>query len=277
MSVGMLFSGLDRFFKDLDRNVFMRWTWLPHVPTGRLSWAQEWVRGTFRDPAQHLRSRRPRECPCCGFEGIFVSARRNSPEMRCPRCKSKPRDRFLALLLARRRIDLRSRVLHFAPEWTLFNKLKGLPHYVGADIKSRRNANAIVDITGINAPASSFDVIICNHVLEHVKEDEAALRECCRVLARDGVAFFSIPIDMARKDTWEPPADMAIEETDRICGRDHKRLYGCDFLNRLRSAGFSVELEHPSPEERARHRLLTEDIFFVCRPTEAPLSLAGQT
>jgi SAM-dependent methyltransferase len=266
LTVAALFRRLDRALKNFDKKVFMQWTWLPHVPTGRLSWAQEWLRGTFRDPAQHFASRARRECPCCGFEGLFVSAGRNNRELRCPRCKSKPRDRFLALLLTRYGVALTgSRVLHFAPEWVLFNKLKHLPYYVGADIKPRRNGNAILDITAIAAPAGSFDVIICNHVLEHVKQDAMALQECCRVLAHDGIAFFSIPIDMDRHDTWEPPADMPVEEVDRICGRDHKRLHGRDFIGRLRAAGFGVEVAQPPAADGARYRLLPEDVFFICR------------
>ncbi len=170
-----------RLLKSIERATFRRWLWLPTIRPGWTSWAFEWLRGTLRDPAQHVEQRSQRQCPCCGFTGLFVSAdRRRDREHRCPWCKSRPRERFLALLLQRHDVrDLASRrVLHFAPEWSLFNKLCHSPTYVGADIKVRRNANAILDITAIDAASASFDVLICNHVLEHVRDEAAALAEC---------------------------------------------------------------------------------------------------
>jgi SAM-dependent methyltransferase len=233
---------------------------------GIASWAIEWARGTLRDPAQHLQRRSRRECPCCGFFGLFVSAKRgHEREFRCPQCKSRPRDRFLALLLRRRGLDLTTKhILHFAPEWPLFNRLRGSPIYIGADIIKRRNANAVRNITAIADPDASFDVLICNHVLEHVPDDAAAMRECRRVLKPGGVAFFSVPVDMDR-DTWEPPPGTPTEEVERICGWDHKRLYGRDIVERLRAAGFSVEVDRPTEDLMRRHRILHEDVFFVCR------------
>ena len=229
------------------------------------SWAIEWARGTLRDPAQHLQCRSRRECPCCCFFGLFVSAKRgHEREFRCPQCKSRPRDRFLALLLGRHGLDLTDkRVLHFAPEWPLFNRLCKSPTYVGADIIQRRNANAVRDITAIADPDASFDVLICNHVLEHVPDDASAMRECRRVLRPGGVAFFSVPVNMDR-DTWDPSPGMPVEEIERICGRDHKRLYGRDILGRLEAAGFAVEVERPTEDLMHRHRILSEDVFFVC-------------
>lgn len=231
-----------------------------------LTWAEEWTRGTLRDPAQHFQQRTLRECTCCGYSGLFVSANLRGPrEFRCPRCASRPRDRFLALLLRRHDLHLEAlRVLHFAPEWPLFRRLRNSPGYVGADIIQRRNANAFRDITAIADPDASFDVLICNHVLEHVPADAVAMRECRRVLRTGGVAFFSIPVDM-ECDTWEPPIGMPVREIDRICGRDHKRLYGRDIVGRLEAAGFAVEVEHPDQELIGRHRIMREDIFFICR------------
>ena len=69
------------------------------------------------------------------------------------------------------------RILHFAPEWPLFRKLRRQPGYVGGDILTRRNATAYVDTTDINFPNDSFDLPICNHVLEHVKDDGRGMRE----------------------------------------------------------------------------------------------------
>jgi SAM-dependent methyltransferase len=264
------------FLKDLERRTLLRWKWL-HTDTGRASWVHEWVHGTCRDPAQHFEARTPRECPCCDYKGLFVSAGRGRPrEHYCPWCKSRPRSRFLALLLQRYGINLEAkRVLHFAPEWPIFNRLKHSPHYVGGDIRPRRNGNAIVDITAIAAPSASFDVIICNHVIEHVQDETAALSECRRVLTSDGIAFISLPIDMGRERTWFPPEDAPLTEVERICGRGHKRLYGRDFVDRLDMAGFGVAVEPPTGGELERYRLLPKDVFFVCRPKTPSMRIAS--
>ncbi len=236
---------------------------------GRLSWVEEWVRGTIRDPAQHFQSRAERHCSCCGYSGYFVSARRrHAREFRCPWCKSRPRDRFLTLLLERYGVAdtlLGKRVLHFAPEWPLFNRLKSSPTYIGADIRKRPNANAVLDITAIEAADRSVDVLICNHVLEHVPDHKLAMRECRRVLDDGGIAFFSVPLDLNRPVTWEPPAGTPVEEIERICGWDHKRLYGLDFADMLAEAGFSVQLEYVGEADAERYRLLADDVFFVGR------------
>lgn len=102
----------------------------------QLNWptlAEEISRGTVRDPLQHFRSRQKRNCPLCGFTGYFLSAGARQ-EARCPNY-----------------------------QW------KRNPKYVAGDIKRSAVANAIVDITALNYPDNEFDVIVCNHVLEHPK------------------------------------------------------------------------------------------------------------
>ena len=129
----------------------------PHLSLPTL--AEEWARGTLRDPIQHFRARQRRSCPCCGYEGLFVSSGwRGVPDFRCPNCSSRPRDRQIALYFAATGISLRGRkILHFAPEWPLFRQLRREPGYVGGDIIRRRNANARVDITNIAFGLEPFD------------------------------------------------------------------------------------------------------------------------
>ncbi|SOH92799.1 Methyltransferase domain-containing protein [Monaibacterium marinum] len=234
---------------------------------GRGIWVKEWLRGTIRDPKQHLQVRKSRYCPCCQRTGKFVSAKKTGPvEFRCPWCASRPRDRQIALLFERMDLDLESlRVLHFAPEWWLFRRLNGTPGYVGGDIIQRRNANAVVDATAISFADQSFDVLVCNHVLEHIPDDRLAMRECARVMTDDAIAIFTVPTEPGVVDTWEPPADMPVQQVEEICGWDHKRKYGYDMAIRLAEQGLHTRIVEMNDEARAQCRLFEEPIFLSAR------------
>ena len=227
---------------------------------------EEWCRGTLRDPAQHFRARLQRNCPSCGYSGHFVSSGWKGREaFRCPNCSSRPRDRQIALILTRCGIDLtKGQTLHFAPEWPLFRKLKDVPGYVGGDIISRRNANAVVDITKVQFADNSFDYLICNHVLEHVPDDVTAMAECFRVLKPGGLAFFSVPVSDAEQ-TWNPPPEMSKAEVERICGWDHVRSYGRDFGQLLGQHGFKVTEVTFGPDEREQYSLLDETMYVATK------------
>ncbi|HBH26556.1 MAG TPA: SAM-dependent methyltransferase [Rhodospirillaceae bacterium] len=226
---------------------------------------KEWLRGTWRDPAQHFQKRKARTCPCCGYRGLFVSAKRRSVrEFRCPNCASRPRDRQIALMLDVLDLDLGAlRIMHFAPEWWLFKRLRSNPRYVGGDILKRPNANAIVDITDIRFPDKSFDLIVCNHVLEHVPDDMRALKECARVLDANGLAIFTIPVPDNRLESWDPPEGMPKDQVEEICGWDHKRIYGLDVVNRFMAAGFEVGVAWFTAEQEESHRFFKEPVFLL--------------
>jgi SAM-dependent methyltransferase len=226
-----------------------------------------WTRGTIYDPGQHFRERLRRQCPCCGYAGHFVSSGKYRVEaFRCPNCEARPRDRQIALMLREANEDLGGKsILHFAPEWPLFRALKNEPGYVGGDIIKRPNANAVVDITKIAFPDEHFDVLICNHVLEHVPAEVTAIDECIRVLKPDGYALFSVPIERGRATTWDPPPGTPAKEVERICGWDHVRLYGEDFAERLRSRGFTVTPVTYPAGIRMNHALYDEDIFYATK------------
>ncbi|MCD6663412.1 MAG: glycoside hydrolase family 99-like domain-containing protein [Comamonas sp.] len=103
-----------------------------------------------------------------------------------------------------------------------------------------------VDITDMRSSYAdgSFDFIICSHVLEHVQDDRAAMRELCRVLAPEGRAILMVPILLTQAHTDEDPALDDIKERVRRFGQeDHVRRYAkWDFLKRLRDSGFLVEM-----------------------------------
>lgn len=229
--------------------------------------SQEWIRGAWRDPVQFFQVRKKRLCPCCDYTGAFVSAKkRGSREFRCPNCKSRPRDRQIGLILSRSGLDFKDKaILHFAPEWWLFLRLRHMNNYVGGDIISRRNANAKVDITNIQYPDDCFDFIICNHVLEHVPDETSAIQECVRTLKPSGIAIFTIPIVNWREKTWEPPSSMSKVEIEKICGWDHKRLYGMDVAARFEQFGLATRICRFGDKDTEACRLFDEPVFLCSK------------
>jgi SAM-dependent methyltransferase len=164
------------------------------------------------------------------------------------------------------------RLLHIAPSDPMYAARlasQSSLDYVTADLEDP-SAQERWDITDIPHPESSFDAILCSHVLEHVRDDRAAMRELHRVLRPGGWALVQSPVDWARASTFE-------EETDdpvAVFGQaDHVRFYGRDYDDRLREAGFDVEplpyVERFSPEERARYGLDPVETLHVCRKSRA--------
>ena len=170
-------------------------------------------------------------------------------------------------------------MLHFAPEYFIQRRFKRLPdlRYVSADLDSPLAMDR-VDITRMPYEERSFDVVICSHVLEHVGDDLQALREMRRVLTPSGRAIVMSPIDWTRELTLEDPSVTAPEDRHRVFGQsDHVRLYGRDFQERLKAAGFDVSveryLERLDEGLIRRYGLRREDALFghepifVCAPS----------
>lgn len=238
----------------------------PAYKANRKIQVKEWLRSIARDPAQLTQPKVRRICPCCGYEGVFISMRRHLREKRCPNCASRPRDRLLAHAMQTLHIRLEGqRVLHFSPEPNLFRRLLHQPDYVSADIKPSKYARYSVDVTDIGYPEGYFDLIICNHVMEHVADHEKGFAECYRVLKPGGVAFFSVPWYAERETTWYPPETLSEAERDAICGWDHKRLYGADFAAIVARAGFSVDMYSLQGAEADTYRTDVSDPIFIAR------------
>ena len=113
--------------------------------------------------------------------------------------------------------------------------------------------------------------MICSHVLEHVPDDAAAMRELRRVTAPGGFTLVMVPLALDRPTPTRTRAITAPEDRRRaFLQHDHVRLYAPDIAGRLGSAGFAVEVvDLPAelgPSEAARHALLASDLIFLCRP-----------
>ncbi|NMH88530.1 class I SAM-dependent methyltransferase [Flavivirga algicola] len=135
------------------------------------------------------------------------------------------------------------KVLHFAPEQAFckrFRKMKNLD-YVTTDLNSPL-ADVKADICSLPFKNDEFDIIFCNHVLEHIPDDTKAMQELYRVLKVGGMGIFQIPQDLAREKTFEDNTITDKKERAKIFGQyDHVRVYGRDYFDKLRSIGFKVE------------------------------------
>ncbi len=134
------------------------------------------------------------------------------------------------------------KMLHVAPELCFSPKFSHQlgDNYITADLFDP-TVMVKMDITNIEYPDQSFDVIYCSHVLEHVQDDKKAIREFYRTLKSDGWAILLVPI--TDRQTFEDPLIIDPEERLKVFGKeDHVRRYGLDYVDRLREVGFNVEI-----------------------------------
>ncbi|MEO0059409.1 MAG: hypothetical protein RLZZ312_1056 [Bacteroidota bacterium] len=135
------------------------------------------------------------------------------------------------------------KLLHFAPEqafYKIFRNQKNLD-YTTTDLNSPL-ADVKADICDLPFEDDSFDIIFCNHVLEHITDDKKAMQELYRVLKPSGMAIIQIPQDRSRLITFEDNTIVDRKKRNEIFGQyDHVRIYGQDYFDKLRSVGFIVQ------------------------------------
>ncbi|MBS1580932.1 MAG: class I SAM-dependent methyltransferase [Bacteroidetes bacterium] len=224
------------------------------------------------------------ECPCCKgrylvFMPFGIAARRDA-HAQCPNCATLPRHRLMWMFLMERTQLLKKpmRVLHIAPEKFFFETFSKHPlvRYVAGDkfAPGYHYAKGTIDldVTQLDFPEASFDALICSHVLEHVPDDALGMRELFRVLAPGGFAIIQVPLNKRLSVTDEDVTITNPQERERRFGQhDHFRIYGLDLKERLRSAGFMVEVVPYTGQfsyaERFRFGLPTdEDIYYCSKP-----------
>ena len=157
-----------------------------------------------------------------------------------------------------------------APEQCFLKRFRALEHIdlVTADLYSPI-VDVKADICDLPFDDNSFDIIFCNHVLEHIPNDKKAMQELYRVLKKGGFGIFQIPQDLSRETTFEDNTITDKKERAKIFGQyDHVRVYGRDYFDKLRNIGFKVdEIDYTKKidlKEIDRFCLMKGEILPVC-------------
>lgn len=162
------------------------------------------------------------------------------------------------------------KVLHFAPEQAFYKRFRNSKQldYTTTDLNSPL-ADVKADICNLPFGENCYDLIFCNHVLEHIPNDTKAMQELYRVLKPGGMAILQIPQELSRKVTFEDDTITDRDERAKIFGQyDHVRVYGRDYFDKLRAIGFKVDkVDYTavlSEEEVDRFRLAKGELLPVC-------------
>lgn len=227
------------------------------------------------------------ECPFCGFKsrkllpiglphGAIIANRIIGAGVReggCVKCDSVDRDRLLyayfKFVLKVFNDNKDFSILHLAPELMLSREFlkykyrqysctdKFMPGYRYPDY------TIDMDIMDISFQDNNFDLVICNHVLEHITDDLGAMKELYRVLKPGGTAVLQVPISTLLKITYENPDATTDKKREEYYGQyDHVRIYGQNYTSRLESVGFKVSRLNISEEFKKFGVIVSEDLFI---------------
>lgn len=209
-------------------------------------------------------------CPCCGWQGSqfydYHEIGHTIRNVACPQCDSLPRHRYLSFWLTREfKLENKSGVaLVFAPEKCLASLWAKAPRLrvYRLDRETTRGVDTLADMKYLPIGSNSIDLIWCHHVLEHVDDDRAGIRELHRVLRpHSGELIVSVPMSsaaMTNEYGFSDPMDFG-----------HWRAYGEDFKARLTGSGLTVQAEHFSlPDEDYRRYGFTPERFYVGKKME---------
>jgi len=161
------------------------------------------------------------------------------------------------------------KVLHIAPEQCFHKKFKQQKNldYTTGDLESPI-VDLHFDLHNIPLDDNSYDVIFCNHVLEHVEDDAKCMSELYRVMKKDGWGIMQVPIDSNRQITYEDASIVSKEDREKhFWQKDHLRLYGLDYPKKLEQSGFNVEIydfhKHIDTKQENHLRLINDELLYV--------------
>ena len=218
------------------------------------------------------------ECPVCerSFSkflsyGSDVAHREN---VLCPYDLTLERHRLMWLYLKNESNFFTAKklnVLHIAPEQCFIHQFKAQKNldYLTGDLESPI-ADLHFDVHHIPLEDNRFDVVFCNHVMEHVEDPIQCMKEIFRVMKPGGWAIMQVPQDMSRELTYEDPSITSPAEREKhFWQKDHVRLFGRDYPQWLERAGFTVETydvkEKLGMDKIERYRLVPHELLYIAK------------
>ena len=213
-------------------------------------------------------------CPVCSrsFRKFLPYGRiKPRPNALCPNCLSLERHRLIWLYLREKTALLKEKqsVLHIAPEACFIPKFeeRHREKYVTADLESPL-AKVKMDIHRMPFADNTFDAVLCNHVLEHVRDDIQAMKEINRVLKPGGFAIMQVPFfNPIPEKTVSDPSITDKKTREKLFGQDdHVRRYGRDYSQRIQQAGLRATedtfVDTLTDEQRHRYGLAEGEVIF---------------
>ena len=214
-------------------------------------------------------------CPICSksFRKFLPYGRINPrPNALCPNCLSLERHRLIWLFLKEKTDFFKEKqhVLHIAPEGCFLYPFQEVHRewYITADIESPL-AKVKMDIHKMPFADTTFDVVLCNHVLEHVDDDIKAMQEIRRVLKPQGFAILQVPFfHPVPQTTISDPGIKDAKMREKLFGQDdHVRKYGSDYAERIQQAGLLARADgfvNEIPEnKRLEYGLAKGEMIYV--------------
>lgn len=215
-------------------------------------------------------------CPWCrrSFRAFvaYYSGDQFFGDRYCPNCRTFARHRLLWFYFQQHPALLAdvAHLLHFAPEPRIAHELQRRyrpRRYTTVDVAIPM-VRLHSDIMHLALADQCVDRILCNHVLEHVVDDRQAMRELYRVLQPAGIAIITVPMNGLMTTDEDPNLADPRERERRFGQHDHLRLYGADFVQRLETTGFQVEIAIPgqtmSQGMISRYSISPAECIFLC-------------